>query len=274
MKCNRCGHEQENDFIFCPTCGFETPTAPLYDEHNTRVSSNPAFHHLSNAFKDSLFLVFCILMTASCGISLVSGESFDIINILLTIFSWLTFTSAKSGTLDSSKIKNISGTVYANFIIACITSALLLIGAVMMFVSIGFINAGGDFRDVFDEETIKQLSFFGLDNFNVLLAIMIACMVLVAIIHLIIAVLGIRIIHKFVQSLYQSVDAGCISFINCRAAGNWLIFFGIASFFYSSPTAFSSEGYGVVAALVAQACQTAAMIVLGLFVKKHFSEFE
>lgn len=268
MKCNRCGHEQEFDFIFCPICGFETPTAPLYDEQNTRVSSNPAFHHLSNAFKDTLFLVFCILMTASCGISLIGGESFDIINILLTIFSWLAFTSAKSGTLDSSKIKNISGTIYAYYIISYVASIILIICSFMLVLSGGLIYSSVSPAEVeaIAEEVYPRYPFLSYDPTDYADIFMILAIVMGAfsIILLILTIFGTRYIHKFVKSTYQSMDAGCISYEAASAAANWLIAFGVIHIL-------STFSIFTLPALSANVLYATALIVAGVFVNKHFT---
>ena len=276
MKCNRCGYEQENSFIFCPACGFETPTEPLYDDSNTRVSANPAFHHLTNALKDTLFLAFCILMTASCGISLISGTGFNIINILITIFSWLVYSSAKSGAIDSSKLRFISGTVYAQYIIFVVAAVIMFVCAIILWLSIGVVyNAGIDLKEhiLFTEPKELLILGYGLftENVNLLYVLLGVYMSIFSIFTAIFSFFGLKKIHKFVQSLYQSADAGCISYLNCRAAGNWLIFFGIAVLLTSIPTTFLLLKLEMFTLLVSEAAYGAALIVLGIFVKKHFS---
>ena len=83
MKCSNCGYESQEDFIYCTNCGTAVADAPA-------VSLNPVADKVLAVLKDRLFLVICILMSVSCVAALMC-ESIPIINILLTIFLWLTY---------------------------------------------------------------------------------------------------------------------------------------------------------------------------------------
>ncbi len=287
MKCNRCGHEQENDFIFCPACGFETPTAPLYDEHNTRVSSNPAFHHLTNAFKDTLFLVLCILMTARCGITMLSGTSFNIISILLTVFLWLVYSAAINGTIDSSRIRFISGTIYANYIVLFVASIILIVSSAMLLMSGGILSASAgaitaeETRELLNELPPVITSFMAINtvsDMSMFFVIMAIAMGIVAIAMLLFTIFGTRRIHRFVKSVYQCLNAGYMSYENANGASGWLIFLGIIEVISALGTCANAFGEAplttIVSAALSSALYGAALIVAGAFVKKHFANPE
>lgn len=287
MKCNRCGHESDFDFIFCPTCGYETPTAPVSDNPDTRVSANPVYHHLTGAFSDSLFLLLSILMTAHCGITLLSGSGFNIISILLTVFLWLVYSSAKNGTIDSAKIKNISGTVYANYIVLFVVSILLIVSSAMLLMSGGIISASdGLITPQESEEILNEMPsyFTSLVDFNTLsdmslfFVIMSIAMGIVSIGMLLFTIFGIRRIHRFVKSVYQCLDAGYMSYENANGASGWLIFFGIVEVISALSTSAITFGKAplttIVTAALSSALYGAALIVAGAFIKKHFANPE
>ncbi len=287
MKCNRCGHESDFDFIFCPTCGYETPTAPVSDNPDTRVSANPVYHHLTGAFSDSLFLLLSILMTAHCGITLLSGSGFNIISILLTVFLWLVYSSAKNGTIDSAKIKNISGTVYANYIVLFVASIIMIISSAMLLMSGGIMSASAglitpqESEEILNEMPYYYTSLLNIDTFSdmsIFFVIMAIAMGIVSIGMLLFTIFGIRRIHKFIKSVYQCLDAGYMSYENANGASGWLIFFGIVEVISALSICAITFGKAplttIVSAALSSALYGAALIVAGAFIKKHFANPE
>lgn len=287
MKCNRCGHESDFDFIFCPNCGYETPTAPVNDGADTRVSANPVYHHLTNAFSDSLFLSLSVLMTAQCGITLLSGSGFNIIGILLTVFLWLVYSSAKNGTIDSAKIKNISGTVYANYVVLLVASILLIVSSAMLLMSGGIMSASSGLITPQESEEIlnempsyftSMIDFKTLSDMSLFFMIMSGVMGVISIGMLLFTIFGIRRIHKFIKSVYQCLDAGYMSYENANGASGWLIFFGIVEVISALGTSAITFGKTPLTTIVTAALSSAlygvALIVAGVFVKKHFANPE
>ena len=60
------------------------------------------------ALKDGIFLAICILMSASCLISL-SMDSIPLINILATVFLWLTYAQSRKDIVDAKHLRCVSG---------------------------------------------------------------------------------------------------------------------------------------------------------------------
>ena len=162
MKCNNCGYESESEFKFCPTCGVNCEAEAQNDEpefvsqpQNDEVQPQPEFvsetqyqqpqfqnggfqpepdyvsvnlakAKILPALKDKLYLVICILMTVSTGLSIIAG-SLPIIEILLTVFSWLVYSAAKKDVADTKNLRCISGAVYANYVIMNVAAVILIV---------------------------------------------------------------------------------------------------------------------------------------------------
>lgn len=287
MRCNRCGHESDFDFIFCPTCGYETPTAPVSDNPDTRVSANPVYHQLTGAFSDSLFLLLSILMTAHCGITLLSGSGFNIISILLTVFLWLVYSSAKNGTIDSSKIRFISGTVYANYIVLFVVSIIMIISSAMLLMSGGILSASAglitpeEAEELLNEIPYHYTSLLNIHTFSDLstfVVIMAIAMGIASIGMLLFTIFGIRRIHRFIKSVYRCLDTGYMSYENANGASGWLIFFGIVAVISALSTSAAAFGEApltnIASTSLSSALYGAALIVAGAFIKKHFANPE
>ena len=150
MKCKNCGFENEQGVEYCVNCGesLACDCAPMPVE---AVSLNPAADIVMNALRDKLFLVLCVLMTASCAMSIItSGVS--LIYILITIFLWLTYADAQKGFANEKHLRVISGTVYAQYIIINVLSVLLLVSGALVGVGFKFVVEDPEFMDMLTSE--------------------------------------------------------------------------------------------------------------------------
>ena len=106
MKCNQCGFEAAQDSLFCPQCG---------ERMVQDASGRSGFaDQLLPALKDPLFLVVCILLSISCLLSLSAG-SVPLIDILITVFLWLTYAQARKDIADAGHLRCVSGALYAQY---------------------------------------------------------------------------------------------------------------------------------------------------------------
>ncbi len=274
MKCNRCGYERTENFIYCPLCGTDNtqPFTAGSEASVLPVSLNPAADHVLPVLNSKLFLTICILLTVSCGLAIFDG-SFDVITILLTIFSWLTFSQAKKGFADSSNIRRISGTVYALYIIEYVLAGIIAVCGLLISVVFGFASANADiFNELIYEFETEMGEYSQITEllFSASAVMFLVVFAIVALIVFLINFFGLRSIHKFIQSLYRSIDAGRIFFVKCRSAWTWLMVFGILS----AISALSSASSASSLALYSEGAMAAALIVASVLVRKHFSEFE
>ena len=129
MKCNNCGFESEQEFNYCKQCG-----APINIGQVQPVSLNPAADRILPALKDKLFLTMCILFSAACVLNMAL-DGIPAITILFTVFMWIVYADARKGIVNERHLRNISGTVYASYILGNVVSILfLVVGGLMAFI--------------------------------------------------------------------------------------------------------------------------------------------
>lgn len=274
MKCKNCGFEYGEQYDYCPNCGtqnaVEQPTKQPVAE---AVSLNPVADKVMSALKDSGFLVLCILMSISCVLSLKGG--FPLINILLTIFLWLTYADVQKGFANEKHLQSISGTVYASYVITNVVSIILIVCGVLFGVLVTAFAGTQEFAQGFDmaisQYDLGEFAFSyedipqGLMGFaGVFIG---GAFVFIGAIALVINILGTKKIHAFAKSVYMGIMFQNPNFQNPRAAKNWLMFFGVCSAIGAVLSVFSEP---VVA--IASGCEAAATIIASVLIDKHLME--
>ena len=274
MKCKNCGFEYGEQYDYCPNCGtqnaVEQPTKQPVAE---AVSLNPVADKVMSALKDSGFLVLCILMSISCVLSLKGG--FPLINILLTIFLWLTYADVQKGFANEKHLQSISGTVYASYVITNVVSIILIVCGVLFGVLVTAFAGTEEFAQGFDmaisQYDLGEFAFSyedipqGLMGFaGVFIG---GAFVFIGAIALVINILGTKKIHAFAKSVYMGIMLQNPNFQNPRAAKNWLMFFGVCSAIGAVLSVFSEP---VVA--IASGCDAAATIIASVLIDKHLME--
>ena len=116
MICNHCGYQANEDFAFCPNCGKSVNEGQqTAGENNDQQTEGQVFQNVSvqadfatqkalSLFKDSLFLVICILQSVATGLSLI-GKSFPIIGILFTVFLWLIYSQSSKNIVSAKYMR-------------------------------------------------------------------------------------------------------------------------------------------------------------------------
>ena len=287
MKCNYCGYESESEFKFCPTCGANCQVELPKDEPEfvsqtenqnefqaePQIDSQPAPDYVSvnlakekilPALKDKLYLAICILMTVSCGLSMIGG-SIPLIAILLTVFSWLVYSAAKKDIADTKNLRCISGTIYANYVITNVAAVCLIVIGLLCGL---LFSAIADSMDLLldsvggtDEATrlLVDLLFAGSGWFVALLFIFIAVIILL------INLLGYKKIHRFAKSVYQSIENHNLDKIEyAESSKTWLWFFGIMS---AIGAVLSIDGGAI--AVLSSGCGAASAIIAAILIKKY-----
>ena len=257
MRCTNCGFENGQDFRFCPSCGTEA-------QSDAPVQSQPKDPILT-ALKDTLFLVICILMSAACLLSLTGGN-LPLINILSTIFLWLTYAQSRKDIADWNHLRCVSGTVFAQYVINYVLAGVVLLVGVILAAAFTFLASDAELFDSvlaevgeipYAAEVLASLSG-GL--------LLVACAVAAAVI-IVFNILFTRQIHRFAQSVYRSVQAQTLSLQRVKAAKNWLFVGGV----FSAVGALSSLGGEQTVVGLASGCIAAAEIIAGILIRKHLS---
>ena len=257
MKCNNCGFENEQSAQACAMCG-----APMVVGES---QNNAAIDKILPAVKDKLFLTMCILLTASCVLGIFSG-SFDIISILLSVFLWIVYSDSRKNIVDFEHLRNISGTVYAQYIIVNVASIILIVCGVIMGLLLSFVAQSDEIVQTIEGAATSfnfDLSAFG----GILLSIggwlIGGIFVFVGALLLVINILGMRKIHALAKETYQSIIFANPDLVkNANTAKNWLWVFGILS-------AFGAITNGFSLALVSGGLAAAATIIAAILVEKY-----
>lgn len=254
MKCTNCGFESEMDYPVCPQC-------------QAQLQANPAAEKILGILKDSLFLAVCILMSAVCGLSFIAG-SVPLINVLITIFLWLTYAQSKKGIADPKHLRCISGAVYANYVITYVLAGLVALMGVIF---------GAVFGMAFSDANMIDSIVSGLGDVDVSLVtdllstlpgiIVTVAFILAAAIIIVLNVFSLRYIYRFAKSVYQSIEAGELELKHTGAAKIWLFIYG-----GFTVIAFLTNLGGDLIPALCSAAEAAAAIIAGVLINKHFSE--
>lgn len=273
MKCRHCGNESAEQFSFCPSCGSPVTDScdELCVERQETVNTNVASNRILNAFKDNLFLVLCICYTVATALGMF-GDGLNILNALISVFLWLVFSESKKNAVQVNLLKNISGAVYAKYIIVKIASVLLAICGVLGGVLIAVFGdkVGEKFvasANLVDAEIVETI--FSMSAAVVGLMLAIVCLI-TAVILFTFNILSTRNIHQFAKSIYKSVESGTLNIVKCKTTHNWLLIFGILS----AISTFTNLASFDIAGALSSGGIAVAEIIASVLVKKYFSDCE
>lgn len=262
MKCTNCEYEAMNNFEYCPNCGTKTVAAESVAAEPVAV--NPAYNIVLSAVKDVMFLIICILLSASVIFSL-ANDGMPVITILLAVFMWIVYANGTKNNLDSKQLRNISGTVYANYVVNNVAFIIVLVCGFIVTAVLLAASTSAEYIKAFTDEFLSKAP-----EVNTAIALLLAHYswalgLLFAVIGgagLAINICGMRKIHMFAKSLYMGVDAQTAYFPFAKAAKNWLMVFAVF------------EGLNVasedISAMLLAACNVAAIILAIILINKYF----
>ena len=276
MKCSYCGFESAKDYQYCPQCGtviekneqdfYSTPQSEYSYEQPTPQPE----HAITTALKDKLFLVACVLVSVCCGLTILNYE-LPLLRIILAVFLWIAYAQAKSNTLNPSHVRNISGTVYASYILNNVLGVLFIIFGLLFSFVFSMITSNQEMLDLFYEELETKGGSEIVELFSQYIApfagfIGIAISV-IGIIIIVLNIIGRKTIHKFVKSIYMNMGMPTEQIQKISKAQVWLIVFGV---FYAI-SALSSASAMNPTLMLSDLSFAAALIVIAILVKKYFS---
>lgn len=257
MKCNQCGYESEQEFSYCPCCGIAA-TAP--------AGPTPGSQPILSALKDPLFLVLCILMSVSCIFSLAAG-SVPLINILITVFLWLTYAQAQKGIADAKHLRCVSGAVYAEYVITYVAAGLMAVMGLIFAAAFNFIADNPDylqtlisgFVDLDDEITAILPMISSISG-----SVIAVTFFFIAVIMIVFNIFSLRYIHRFAKSVYQSVEKNSLELVHLGATKGWLIVISV----FSGISVLGA--LGDLTAMITTASTFGATLIPILLINKYF----
>lgn len=255
MKCTNCGFESELSYPVCPQCQAE-------------VQPNPAAHKILPALKDPLFLAICILMSVSCVLSLAAGNV-PLVNILITVFLWLTYAQSRKGIADAKHLRCVSGAVFADYVITYVSAGLVVLVGVIFTAAFGFIAGDPTFLETLlsgfaDVDYAAVAQAFAIIPSGIILFIFIFAAAIIVVVN----IFSLRYIHSFAQSVYQSIETGVLKLKHATAAKVWMFIIGGSS----AISCFSSLADGQLQSFLSSAASGAVGIIAGLLIHKYLSD--
>lgn len=259
MKCKQCGYEAAQNSLFCPQCGEhmvcdETPRGAF----TARILP---------ALKDPLFLVVCILLSVSCLMSLSAG-SVPLIDILITVFLWLTYAQARKDVADAEHLRCVSGALYAQYVITYIAAGLVVVMGVIFAIAFNIVTSSMDgfwetlLSEVADAEVAASLMAILPSVSGAVILVLCA---LVSGVIIVLNIFTMRYLHRFAQSVYRSIEQDVYALKYANAAKILLfIFGGFAA--VSCLSALASNEFGN---FVANASSGGCAILSGLLIRKY-----
>lgn len=264
MKCINCSYENQENFDYCPMCGAA---------QQQFISINPAADKILYALKDDMFLAICILLTISCGLSVVCG-GLPLINILTTIFLWIVFSKSRNNIADADSLRSVSGTIYANYIITYVLFGLIFVIGIIIGLVFSLVNNIPELlNEISTEFYINDNSYIIDDSYldiaesviSVFGWIIMAMFAFASIIGIVINAVSMRKIHLLAKSVYQGVQTGYLDLKYANSAKNWLFVFGVFSAISAAAALLS---WNIISGLTT-GCSAAAEIIAGILIKKH-----
>lgn len=261
MTCNNCGFDSEQNFNFCPVCGATNQP--------DQVQPNPAAQAVLCALKDKLFLIICILTSASCILSL-AADSVPLLGILATVFLWLTFAKSRKDIADVEHLRCISGTIYAQYVITNVLGILFMVIGAICFVAFDAIADDATLWNAITAEIGTDILPVTELTGTILGVVFATVFVLLGALVLVLNIFSMRYVHRFVKSLYQSVQKGILELKYIKAAQVWLFIFGGFSGF----SALTSLLGGEILIILTNGVSCALYVIAGLLVRNHFTPKE
>lgn len=228
MKCTHCGYEQPNPFVYCPACGKAADQDEIV---STQAVQTAASQSVLKMLQNKLFLAICILVSASTVLSLAS-DNLPLLSILMSVFLWLTFAQSCSGIANPQHMRNISGTIYAEYVIQWVASILLAVCGGLLVLAAGLISGNQAAMDELLQELPELMGdsafiveWLAVSGMGVLAFLILSLAVGCALIN----IFGLRSVHRFARSVYRSVLSGTLCLEKQKAAQSWAIVFGVFS---------------------------------------------
>lgn len=251
--------------------GFPPGFEPRKTENNGENNGeNKAWDRVLEALEDNLFLILCILLTASCAIE-VMNRSLPVLQVLFAVFLWIIYSKATQGEVDVSNLRHISGTVYAEYILInvvciCIAVVGMLLGFIMFAMKEYYIRILEATKEVefMDPDAIELIDMLS-GTVGAIVAVLVVC---IAAVGIVVNYFSYRSFHKLAQSVYKGVENGRISTEYANRASTWMWVFGVIILIGSLGDLFDFA----IIPFLSSAIEGSIFIVSALLVQRYISD--
>lgn len=281
MICKKCGlNNPEGNF--CANCGADLRDGDAYTDYSPAGTAdfnapimNPVVNLLNSAAKNNMFLSVCILLSVSAVFSIFNGAMPGLFLILHIIFAWLIFAAACKENITFEKIRNVSGTIKAEYIINYVSAGMFaFLGVLVTIILLAFGNNPEVWNEVVaaletelpENEATTILAFLA-ESTEVFVILLFVAFLLLAAIVVLVNVFIFRPMWRFARSLWLSVQQGRFALEKSRKTATVIMVYGIIC-------VIGAFGADDVIGVIAQGAQAAAMIVGSVWLKKSIACFE
>ena len=259
MKCPYCSHKLDQTLDLCPYCKASLK--------NTAITLDAREDKIIIALKSKLFLAICILSTLSFVLPIFKAN-FPVFDLLYTIFLWRAYIAADSYSSVKNRVKTISGMVYAEYVVTCVVSIIMLVlGLITAFLI--SVMATDNFSNLMD--IMSQLDYGFISLFLKLGVIQKTPALFFALLFVGISLVTLipnliwRIkIHYFLKSTHQSIDDKYVKIEYAKEAKNALIILSVISLVISILISKS------IISFVGELCNATTYILGAILINKYF----
>lgn len=266
MKCQRCGYENLQGFVFCPVCA--TPGAV-----NTF-----AWAKAVGIMSGKLFLAICILMTVNSLAALFAG-GLPLFNVLFTVFFWIAYSKATGPNASVTGIRGISGTFFSLYVILYVLVGILLLAAVSV-ARLAFL-AGKSMAYLIELMNSLSVNISGMplvvtaNNAIAIAWTLAAVLMFCAALILVYNIFVMRRMHGFIKSSYQNFQSGgVIPVANANLTRIWLWIGGVIGCLSALVGLTTIRNDATFWGTVADATMATSYILGAILVGKHFVDNE
>lgn len=256
----------------CPNCGFMNPYVQAYCPHcgmPMPVQQDDATGPILNILQSNLFMAICILLSVVCVMN-ITMASIPLIEILLAVFLWLVYSRACKGYADADQLRNVSGTVYAQYVITYVSAILIAVMGLICTLVISVVLQDSNLINQALAEAIQDEAL--LENIRQILSVVGAIpafvytliFVLVGAAIILFNIFSLRYIHRFAKSVYRSLQSRRLELEHANAARIWLFIYGGISI-VSAILVLTS---GQLIPMLVNGCNAAACIIAGVLIGK------
>lgn len=233
----------------CDNCGFEAS------------ESNAVSARILAVLKDPLFFVVCILTSAATIMSLANGD-LPLINILISVFLWLTYAKARKDVVDIGQLRSISGALYAKYVLYYVAAGLVLVAGAVLAICVGVLGSSvGELWKEMPDSLAQILAILSSASSVVILVI---C-AFAAAVMVVVNIFTNRYLHRFARSLYISLQQGVYA-PECVKAAKILLFILAGCAACSGISALADNSFSGFAASAADGGSAA---VAALLIRKY-----
>jgi len=180
------------------------------------------------------------------------------------------------------QLRNISGTVFAAYVLKWVVWVSVIVSAVG--VAVVIVALRYSLNDVFNmiSDNLTKIPeipafavqivkyFLSSSAASIMIAVFSVVFILIGVCGILLNIFGTRTIHRFCKSLYESAFSGSFALRSPEKASVWIMVFGILQ----GVSALGALGSFNMITLISSGSKCAALIIISMMIKKVFADIK